>query len=774
MKKKAIKLATSTAIAATAFVAAAPANQADAAVNVDQLVQDAQNAGTVLKWAISVEGSADGVTRPWAQYNNAKEAIAKAEAAIKGASFSDKLKYEARLTDPKIQVKRAQAYIDAITSSEKIKDLTANLNSAISSNDLDKVEAAYHKATAEYRKQTVLLDRVYGQSTRDQIRDAVKPALEKLVASVKNEVTVHMLANAANADVKASRIDDAAKKLTEAQSILDANVLKWETALQKSVTDVENAIPLKVISVSSDNKNTVTVKFSKAVPAVLPAGQFVFNNGLQVQSATVSADRKTVTLTTTTQAANKNYSLSYQGVSTGLSFTTPANPTDSTIVVDATDRARLEVGQTRTYTVTLKNDDGTPYVGSVNIRLFSDADRTAVPTAAVLTSVNGSNTGLANPKTEGLDTFAAGQNWNGVTSTDGKVTFTVTVPNGSATDAVVPFVVRDVNGDATPNYSTDKFVKGGLTNFYALAADGVKNVSSLSTSDYIDVANDYLVADNLKYKWDDNDKFYIQGSEVSLANFESALSTGDSLTIVYDDTKANSSSWNIVSNVTLDSSLTVTNPSKVVTYDDVNYRLTGTGQAGNKVQIFRDTDDNNVFTFGVDVLVGEGTVAGDGNWVVNAANLNQNAANNLIAVQFAPNSSALSVSTLGVADRNVEDVYTINQGKFTFNTVTHTDNGSANIGIGDVLTFTFDRAAYGHVFKEGTGTIVINDGSGKTATLTVKTNDTAAVTVTGITSESGFNAATTTYTIQSATGFKNQDELNLNLADSTGKSFTNN
>ena len=68
MKKKAIKIAASTAVAASAFVAAAPAQQADAATNVDQLIIDAQNAGTVLKWAISVEGSADFVTAPHAQF----------------------------------------------------------------------------------------------------------------------------------------------------------------------------------------------------------------------------------------------------------------------------------------------------------------------------------------------------------------------------------------------------------------------------------------------------------------------------------------------------------------------------------------------------------------------------------------------------------------------------------------------------------------------------------------------------------------------------------
>ena len=52
MKKKAIKIAASTAVAASAFVAAAPAQQADAATNVNQLITDAMNHGlntTMLK-----------------------------------------------------------------------------------------------------------------------------------------------------------------------------------------------------------------------------------------------------------------------------------------------------------------------------------------------------------------------------------------------------------------------------------------------------------------------------------------------------------------------------------------------------------------------------------------------------------------------------------------------------------------------------------------------------------------------------------------------------
>ena len=243
MKKKAIKIAASTAVAASAFVAVAPTQQADAATNATQLVTDAQNAGTVLKWAISVEGSADFVTQPWNQYNAAKKAIAAAEAAAKKLSTSEKLSVDAKLVDAKIQVTRAGYYIDAITSSNKIKDLTAKLDAAIASGNIEAVETAYHNATGEYRKQAKLLDRVYGQTTRDEIRNAVKPAIEKSVASVKNEVTVNMLVKAAAKDLAAGKIADAHVKYAEAQAILDANVLKWETALQKSVTDAKTAAP---------------------------------------------------------------------------------------------------------------------------------------------------------------------------------------------------------------------------------------------------------------------------------------------------------------------------------------------------------------------------------------------------------------------------------------------------------------------------------------------------------------------------------------------------
>ncbi|MDF2068158.1 hypothetical protein [Bacillus sp. Cr_A10] len=334
MKKKAIKIAASTAVAASAFVAAAPAQQADAATNVNQLVTDAQNAGTVLKWAISVEGSANFTTRPYDEFNAAKKAIAAAEAAASKLSSSERLSINAKLVDAKIQVKRAMAYIDAITSSEKIKADSAALDTAIKSNDIEKVETAYHKATGEYRKQAALLDRVYGQTTRDGIRNAVKPAIEKLVASVKNEVTVNMLVKAAAADVKAGKIADATLKLAEAQAIIDANALKWESALQKSADDVTKSLPADNGNITVDTAafhgevgqtQAVVANFKTSSGAAYNGPvKIAFTNGKNSAGATVtgSSAYKVVTVNGAPASGDTVYPVNGQLV---LTVTTTAN-----------------------------------------------------------------------------------------------------------------------------------------------------------------------------------------------------------------------------------------------------------------------------------------------------------------------------------------------------------------------------------------------------------------------------------------------------------------
>ncbi|MCZ8539030.1 hypothetical protein [Psychrobacillus psychrodurans] len=794
MKKKAIKIAASTAVAASAFVAAAPAQQADAATNVNQLTTNAQNAGTVLKWAISVEGSANYVTRPYNEYNAAKKAIAAAEAAAKKATASEQLSIAAKLVEPKLQVKRAAAYIDAITSSEKIKELTAALDAAIKTDDIEKVETAYHKATAEYRKQAALLDRVYGQSTRDGIRNAVKPAIEKLVASVKNEVTVNMLAKSAAANSKAGKLEVAAQNLTDAQAILDANVLKWETSLQKSVNDVADALPLKVLSVARVDKNTVTVKFSKAPEAVLAASQFTFDNSLLVHSASVSADKKTVTLTTSDQAASKTYALSYQGVATGLSFTTPATAADNSFFIDQADNAYLDLGQTRTYTVTVKQTDGQPYNGPAVIDLENIAGTAA--TNAEIATVDGKNN----------NGVAWGPKWTGDVK-DGKVTFVVksteanlNLPTPLSTYAK-PVVTIDANDNQTAD-ATERFVEGGGSYFFAEAQNG-QTVLDFNTNTLIAVKDkDYFVAwtgaktevginTALKYKYDSNDIF----GNGSFDAFENALSAGDIVNVNYNRTVANSSSFTITSDVT-ETAVSITNPSREVSYEGATFRFEGKGTAGYKLGLYRDIDGNGALdaTELANHQVGQTvSVSSNGTWVVQANNLVNNAANDYIAIQFPSSSSAVAATTNGTLANTellstnisatatpVGDKQSVHRQIFSPASITFNDaDTSGGLSSDDTLDFTFDSAsAYAHEFKGfTTGTITLEQNF-KYVTLNVEFVDVNTVKVKNIvgTVPTGFSTDVADIKakatkLSGATGLINQDKLQLKVSPTAAQNI---
>lgn len=171
-----------------------PISAASASPNVDSLMKDAKNKGTVLKWAISIEGSGDGKTRPWKQYNDAKDAYHKALSAINQSNVANKEDLIETLDkDAYLHIERTMHYIDAITAGEKINDKKAELQKFIGKSEItNDLETAYHSLSAEIRKQGVLLDRVYGQSTRDLIRQQFKYSAEDVLNSVKYSVTVKM------------------------------------------------------------------------------------------------------------------------------------------------------------------------------------------------------------------------------------------------------------------------------------------------------------------------------------------------------------------------------------------------------------------------------------------------------------------------------------------------------------------------------------------------------------------------------------------------------
>ncbi|MFB5086106.1 hypothetical protein PGC35_02615 [Psychrobacillus sp. PGGUH221] len=705
MKKKAIKIAASTAVAASAFVAAAPAQQADAATNVNQLATDAQNAGTVLKWAISVEGSADYVTRPYTQYNAAKKAIAAAEAAAKKLSASEKLSVDAKLVEPKLQVKRAAAYIDAITSSEKIKDLTSKLDAAIKTDDIEKVETAYHAATGEYRKQAALLDRVYGQSTRDGIRNEVKPAIEKLVASVKNEVTVNMLSKAAAADVKADKLEDASKKIAEAQAILDANVLKWETALQKSVDDVATSLPLVAVSASYVNANTVQVKLSKKVDAV-NLSQFT-SEELVINAVELGDDKRTVTLTTGTQSAGKTYTIAYNGKT--VSYTVPTSGGGSTIITDGT-AVHGEAGTNVAFSATFKEKTGQAYNGQIRI---------TPPEGTTIVSVNGAT---------GLTTDANGAVVTTPTQT-GTVSVVVTSPAGTSVNGEKAKFEKLFNGSVTDtSYS-------GSVYLYVPATDltGAIALGSGKTVQYVDAANKYFVVTDgaltptlTKYKVKATDAFANESTNgLTVEQFLAALNKGDVLAAPVYTTASNSASQfkiefnKVVADFDFASKYFVKgNEDKLTGAYRVDsngkFALEGTGQAGYTVYVTA----NGVTKYTT-------TVKSNGTWSVDV-NLDQLAFSSFEAFQLAAGENPAGKTA--TANVNIlEGAFEIEQVELT--------GSSADSLLGKVITFTDSVVSTNDNFvKKAGATITLVDEDGTKVKYTDGVNARFAVT-SGNTSE---------------------------------------
>lgn len=299
-KKRAIKVLSATAVAASAFVATAPAQAASTNSDAASLVKKAKEAGTALKWAISTEGSADGTTRPWKEYNAAKDARDKAVAAVNKLPASQKAVYLADIEqNVTLHITRAMHYIDAITAGEKIKAKQEVLDAQIAKNLIDdKTEAAYHELSTEIRKQAVLLDRVYGKSTRDAIRAQYKQAAEKVRDSVKYEVTVKIELDLAKKALAANNSADAEKHIAEATKYMkEVKNEAMKATLVKTLDELEAQMTPKVNSVSAVNATQLVVVFNKEINVSdVTADKFKLE-GQGAPTVKVADDNKTVTLT---------------------------------------------------------------------------------------------------------------------------------------------------------------------------------------------------------------------------------------------------------------------------------------------------------------------------------------------------------------------------------------------------------------------------------------------------------------------------------------------
>jgi len=650
MRNNRLLKASLSAVALTAIIIPTHDSKVKAAENIDQLILNVQNASTVLKWAISVEGSADGITQPWTQFNDAKNAILKAEAEIKKLSFSEQLSYEAKLTDAKIQLKRTQAYLDAITASTKINEKTNVLSFVVNENNLEKVEKAYHEMTAEFRKQTILLDRVYGQSTRDKIRNTVKGPAEKLINELKNDVTVHMLTKAAIEDIRVSKNSEATRKINEAQAILNASVLNWESTLQKSLNTVASSLPIQIASISRINNTTVTVKLNRAVSSIR-ASDFTFDNALSVTNASLSKDGLTVTLTTNAQTPGFKYTLKYQG--SNATFTVPGSIIP--IKIDETTAQHRETSEVLSLSGT--------FAGSYGYNTV----RIDIPTGVKILTINGLENVISGAKSVNVL-----PDRNGTVT----ITFTANNVNTAALDKTITF-------NKLENNSVSEALTSGFINFYVPAKAGTITSKKVK---YIDPSNNYFVtADGVKYLLKgNNDNYRNEGIAISFDSFKAALDIEDTITGTYQT--ATSSSYNISLN---HYSVPLLIDSKYAYKSGYGYRM-----IGDKIELSGTGQPNyEVFIFKGSMYLGKVKMGSSGTWKF-TTKVDQNTLTDFYMVQQVAG-KATPVFTNGTSLRVIEG---------PFNLASISDGTTADDDLSnEELLFTIEP------IKRTNGTIIVQD-----------------------------------------------------------------
>ncbi|KAF6512497.1 hypothetical protein GS8_796 [Geobacillus stearothermophilus] len=213
----------------------------------------------------------------YAAYNKAKQAYANAVAVVNKAGGAKKDAYLADLqatyetyvfkANPKSGEARVATYIDAYNYATKLDAMRQELRAAVDAKDLKKAEELYHKISYELKTRTVILDRVYGQTTRELLRSQFKDEAQKLRDSLIYDITVAMKAREAQDAVKAGNLDKAKAALDQVNQYVSKVTDAFKAELQKAAKDAnaayEAALTPKVESVSANNRKTVTIKFNK-------------------------------------------------------------------------------------------------------------------------------------------------------------------------------------------------------------------------------------------------------------------------------------------------------------------------------------------------------------------------------------------------------------------------------------------------------------------------------------------------------------------------------
>ena len=444
----------------------------------------------------------------------------------------------------------------------------------------------------------------------------------------------------------------------------------------------------------------------------------------------------------------------------------------SRVSVSPTTQADLALGLARTYVATFKNVDGSAYTGSFGVQLVEASS--GLPVYNDVADFVMIEASTDTPVGIGTATIT------GTAGTDGIVTFTIR-NFGATGEDTIPVAWIDSDNDGTyetaGNVSpTEPFGLGGVANFVAGApAEGANGTlvanlvaSTIKASDSFVVGTGGLScpAGPCTLFYDaTNDIFSVDGVAATLADFEAALSAGDTVSGTYASNPDNQSTFNLTDAI---AALTVTDPAAPTSVDAASYAIKGTADPGAAVRIHQDLNNNGLIDAG-EGIVATGTATEDGAWTVTTP-LTQNAANNFVATQ---------IPVGGVASLPV-DVPTITEAVSAGATLTSTTGANGGVaGVldpGDTITIVFSENLSG---VGGNDTISLADSDGTTVTLTNGTNatftnavaNTLVVTITAAVPGTGGTTGgiQPIATVTAVTGFTDDDGEAINVTGSADR-----
>lgn len=367
-KKKAIKIAAATAMAASSFAAVAPFTT-EAAVNLDATVNNAVSVALQAHQAYTVPAKS-GKLVDWhtvqSKLNTAKATYNSAVATINKNAGSKKAYYLGKLASASKYMGYAQSYIIATDTAQKLHDQAKKVGG---STTVDAAKASYvgfpEAITAAQNKITSITADTVTKNLLVNLYFGYPKSLTKIVPAVI----------AANDSLKAAEEAVAKNDLTAAKTNLDAynaqlvnfkdsganvvNVVKTYQTTVQGKYDTANAVPA-VTSVSAINAKQLVVTFNKAVDAdsvittpgttdTLQAGVVAVTRtssdahaadvagALTNYDASLSEDGKTLTITApATKFFKGNYDVAVKGVKTADGVTTLENFYNKFTIADTT------------------------------------------------------------------------------------------------------------------------------------------------------------------------------------------------------------------------------------------------------------------------------------------------------------------------------------------------------------------------------------------------------------------------------------------------------